>query len=63
MVIQSQRPVVSVFPDNPVLDLPIYVARDEGLFEKAGIEVRFRAKYTDRNASGAADHARLAAGF
>ena len=45
------RPVVSVSPNNPVFDLPIYVARDEGLFEKAGIEVRFGAKYSQRNAS------------
>jgi ABC-type nitrate/sulfonate/bicarbonate transport system substrate-binding protein len=34
--------VVNVSPNNPVFDLPIYVARDEGLFERAGIEVRFR---------------------
>ena len=47
----SQRPVVSVSPNNPVFDLPIYVARDEGLFERAGIEVRFQARYSERNAS------------
>src|SRR6476661_2957071 len=45
------RPIVSISPNNPVFDLPIYVARDEGLFEKAGIEVRFGAKYSQRNAS------------
>ena len=45
------RPLVSISPNNPIFDLPIYVARDEGLFEKAGIEVRFGAKYSQRNAS------------
>src|SRR6266581_2928380 len=45
------RPVVSISPNNPVFDLPVYVARDEGLFEKAGIEVRFQAKYSERNPS------------
>jgi NitT/TauT family transport system substrate-binding protein len=51
MANESSLPVVTVSPNNPVFDLPIYVARDEGLFEKAGIEVRFQAKYSDRNAS------------
>ena len=54
-----QRPVVSVSPNNPVFDLPIYVARDEGLFEKAGIEVRFQAKYSERNPSDKEAFARL----
>jgi len=47
----TTRPVVTISPNNPVFDLPIYVARDEGLFDKAGIEVRFQAKYSERNAS------------
>jgi NitT/TauT family transport system substrate-binding protein len=47
----ADRPVVTISPNNPVFDLPIYVARDEGLFAKAGIEVRFEAKYSERNAS------------
>jgi NitT/TauT family transport system substrate-binding protein len=51
MVMQAQRPIVTVSPNNPVFDLPLYVARDEGLFEKAGIEIRFQAKYSDRNPS------------
>ncbi len=55
----SQRPVVGVSPNNPVFDLPIYVARDEGLFEKAGIEVRFQAKYSERNPSDIDHFARL----
>jgi NitT/TauT family transport system substrate-binding protein len=56
---ELQRPVVNVSPNNPVFDLPIYVARDEGLFEKAGIEVRFQAKYSQRNASDADPFQRL----
>ena len=47
----ATRPVVTISPNNPVFDLPIYVARDEGLFDKAGVEVRFQAKYSQRNAS------------
>jgi len=47
----ATRPVVTISPNNPVFDLPIYVARDEGLFDKAGIEVRFQAKYSQRSAS------------
>src|SRR5205809_1135253 len=47
----SPLPTVNVSPNNPVFDLPIYVARDEGLFAKAGIEVRFQAKYSERRAS------------
>jgi NitT/TauT family transport system substrate-binding protein len=55
----SEHPAVSVSPNNPVFDLPIYVARDEGLFAKAGIEVRFQAKYTQRNPSDKEAFARL----
>ena len=44
-------PVVNISPNNPVFDLPIYVARDEGLFQHAGIDVRFQAKYSERRLS------------
>ena len=47
----ATRPIVAIAPNNPVFDLPIYVARDEGLFDKAGIEVRFQARYSQRNDS------------
>jgi NitT/TauT family transport system substrate-binding protein len=53
------RPIVSISPNNPVFDLPIYVARDERLFERAGIEVRFGAKYSQRNVSDADPFQRL----
>lgn len=51
--------MIAISPNNPVFDLPIYVARDEGLFAKAGIEVRFQAKYSERNASDKEAFARL----
>ena len=52
-------PIVNVSPNNPVFDLPIYVARDEGLFARAGIEVRFQAKYSERRPSDADPFQRL----
>ena len=55
----NERPVVNVSPNNPVFDLPIYVARDEGLFASAGIEVRFQAKYSERNPSDKEAFSRL----
>ena len=55
----TERPIVNVSPNNPVFDLPIYVARDEGLFDQAGIDVRFQAKYSQRNASDADPFQRL----
>jgi len=55
----NRHPVISVSPNNPVFDLPIYVARDEGLFARAGLEVRFEAKYSQRNPSDREAFARL----
>ncbi len=52
-------PVVNISPNNPVFDLPIYVARDAGLFARAGIEVRFQAKYSERRPSDADPFQRL----
>src|SRR5436309_1014467 len=40
MTTVSRRPVVSVSPNNPVFDLPIYVARDEGVVEHVGVPER-----------------------
>jgi len=51
--------MIAISPNNPVFDLPIYVARDEGLFARAGIEVRFQAKYSERNPSDKEAFARL----
>src|SRR5258706_1053132 len=55
----ANSPVIVVSPNNPVFDLPIYVARDDGLFAKAGIEVRYQAKYSERRASDADPFQRL----
>src|SRR5258705_3363398 len=52
-------PAIVVPPNNPVFDLPIYVARDDGLFAKAGIEVRYQAKYSERRASDSDPFQRL----
>ncbi len=38
-------PLIRLAPNGPVFDLPIYVARDQGLFEQAGIRVEFAKKY------------------
>ena len=51
--------MIAISPNNPVFDLPIHVARDEGLFARAGIEVRFQAKYSERNPSDKEAFARL----
>lgn len=41
----DQLPLIRLAPNSPVFDLPIYVARDEGLFEKAGVRIEFVNKY------------------
>jgi len=47
----AERLLLKVSPNGPVFDLPIYVARDEGLFARAGLGVQFEAKYSERNSS------------
>jgi NitT/TauT family transport system substrate-binding protein len=44
----QERPIVRVAPNNPVFDLPVIVGIEEGLFEAAGLDVRFSATYADR---------------
>lgn len=44
----ADRPVVRIAPNNPVFDLPVIVAIEEGLFAKAGLDVSFSATYADR---------------
>jgi NitT/TauT family transport system substrate-binding protein len=41
-------PVIRLAPNNPVFDLPAIVAIEEGLFQAAGLDVRFSATYADR---------------
>ena len=44
----QERPVVKIAPNNPVFDLPVLVAIEEGLFAKAGLDVSMSASYADR---------------
>jgi NitT/TauT family transport system substrate-binding protein len=41
------KSVIRVSPNPPVFDLPIIVALEHDLFTKAGIDVRYSAKYAD----------------
>jgi NitT/TauT family transport system substrate-binding protein len=45
---KQDRPTVSIAPNNPVFDLPVIVGIQEGLFAKAGLDVRFSATYAER---------------
>src|SRR5260221_9067236 len=45
---QPIRPTVNIAPNNPVFDLPVLVAIEERLFERAGLDVRMSARYEDR---------------
>ena len=47
------RPVVRIAPNNPVFDLPVIVAIEEGLFDAAGLDVAFSATYADRERDSA----------
>ena len=44
----SDKPIVRIAPNNPVFDLPVIVAIEEGLFAEAGLDVSFSATYADR---------------
>ncbi len=48
MSTQTARPVVKIAPNNPIFDLPVLVGIEEGLFEKAGLDVSMSASYEDR---------------
>ena len=43
-----EKPVVRIAPNNPVFDLPVIVAIEEGLFAQAGLDVNFSASHADR---------------
>src|SRR5262252_4244414 len=53
MQLEQNRPTVSIAPNNPVFDLPVIVGIEEGLFAKAGLDVRFSATYADRERDNA----------
>ena len=48
-----ELPTVRIAPNNPVFDLPVIVGIEEGLFAKAGLDVRFSATYADREKDSA----------
>ena len=47
------KTTVKIAPNNPVFDLPVIVAIEEGLFAKAGLDVSFSARYVDREKDSA----------
>jgi NitT/TauT family transport system substrate-binding protein len=49
----QELPTVRIAPNNPVFDLPVIVGIEEGLFAKAGLDVRFSATYADREKDSA----------
>src|SRR5262249_42361270 len=49
----AAKPVVKIAPNNPVFDLSVIVAIEEGLFERAGLDVSFSATYADREKDSA----------
>jgi NitT/TauT family transport system substrate-binding protein len=49
----SDKPLVKIAPNNPIFDLPVLVGIEEGLFDKAGLDVRFSASYADRERDSA----------
>jgi NitT/TauT family transport system substrate-binding protein len=48
-----EPPTVRIAPNNPVFDLPVIVGIEDGLFAKAGLDVRFSATYADREKDSA----------
>src|SRR5215472_5481903 len=50
---EQARPSVGIAPNNPVFDLPVIVGIEQGLFAKAGLDVRFSASYADREKDNA----------
>lgn len=49
----SEKVSVRIAPNNPVFDLPVIVGIEEGIFAKAGLDVRFSATYADRETDSA----------
>ena len=44
----NAKPLLKIAPNNPVFDLPVLVGIEEGLFEKAGLDVQMSAPYEAR---------------
>lgn len=49
MTAKEANPVIRIAPNPPVFDLPILVALEHGLFEKAGLAVDYSLKYADHD--------------
>src|SRR4051812_23559993 len=45
---QQSNPVVRIAPNNQVFDLPVIVGIEMGLFEAAGLDVKFSASHAER---------------
>src|SRR5438477_11452140 len=41
-------PSIKIAPNNPIFDLPVLVGIEEGLFERAGLDVQMSASYEAR---------------
>ncbi len=53
MASTEKLPLVRIAPNNQVFDLPVIVGIEEGLFAKAGLDVRFSATHADREKDNA----------
>ena len=42
------KPLIKIAPNNPIFDLPVLVGIQEGLFERAGLDVQMSASYEAR---------------
>jgi len=49
----QDKPIVRIAPNNQVFDLPVIVAIETGLFDEAGLDVRFSATHADREKDSA----------
>jgi NitT/TauT family transport system substrate-binding protein len=43
------RPLLRIAPNTPTFDLPVLVGLEEGFFDESGIDVRYSARYEDRD--------------
>ena len=46
---QATKPLLRIAPNTPTFDLPVLVGLEEGFFDEAGIDVRYSARYEDRD--------------
>src|SRR5438094_5450788 len=49
----NAKSLIKIAPNNPIFDLPVLVGIEEGLFERAGLDVRFSATHADREKDAA----------